>query len=500
MRIALASMQQESNTFAPVPATLQTFKNGYLLDGAAVLGLRGTATEVGGAVGLLEAAGVEVVPIVAAHAVSGGPVVAEAFNEIRDRILRGLRAAGPLDGMVMVLHGAMVVDGDDDGSGALLADVRAAVGDLPLAATLDSHANVTRRMIDIADVLVSYRTYPHIDLDGTGRRGAAALLDMLAGRLRPALGLAKVAMLHPAESHPVNSEPMRSLWARVDALKSGGTIVDGGLLPVQPWLDLPDVGFSAIVMTNGDAAGAGVIAEELAREAWAQRHAFQATLLEPDAAIRAALAMHGGPIVVSESADGPGAGSPGDSTVMLRALLDAGVTAPAMLTVVDADAARQCAVAGVGARVTVAVGGKIGAYSAPVTVTGTVRHAAATRFTFTAGYTGTVANMGLTAVLEVGSMSIVITEHSVMTTDPALYRAVGLEPTAAKIVVVKSPAQFRAAYEPIARGIINLDSPGHSPQNVRRLTWTRRPRPCFPFEDPQTPPLTVAVGARAPRP
>ncbi len=497
MRIVVASLQQESNTFAPVPCTIQTFENDYLLEGPAVFGLRDTSTEVGGFLDVLEAAGVEVIPVLAAHAISGGPVVARDFATLRDRIVAGLRRAGPLDGVAIALHGAMAVEGEDDGSGGLLSAVRAAVGDLPIAATVDSHANLTSRMIDQADILLSYRTYPHVDLDETGRRAARLLLEMIGGRLWPALALAKVAMLPSAESHPVAQEPMRGLWAELDRLRREGVIVDGGLCPVQPWLDLPDVGFGVLTLTNGDPAAARGAAEALARQVWARRHDFQVSLLEPREAIRKALEIEGGPVVLSESADGTGAGSPGDSTVVLRALQEMGVSAPVFLTIVDPEAAQVCATAGAGARVSLIVGGKRGRYSSPVRLDGIVRMAGQAQFTFTAGYTGTVGHMGQTAVVQSGSIHLVIAERPVITADPALYRAVGLEPAEAKIVLVKSPAQFRAAYQPIARAIISLDSEGHSPPNLRRLEWRRRPHPCFPFEDPDDPPMRVTAGARS---
>ena len=498
MRIAVASLQQESNTFAPVPCTVQTFADDYLLEGRALLDLRGTATEIGGFLDVLGNAGAEVVPVLAAHAISGGPVLAHDFATLRERIVTGLRAAGRLDGVALALHGAMVVEGQDDGSGSLLAAVRAAVGDVPLAATVDSHANVTSQMIDQADILLSYRTYPHIDLDETGRRAARLLLERLAGRLRPAMALARVPMLPSAESHPVAQEPMHGLWAELDRLRSDGTILDGGLCPVQPWLDLPDLGFSVLTLTNGDPAAAGRAAEALAQRVWARRHDFQASLSAPHEAVQRALKIEGGPVVLSESADATGAGSPGDSTVVLRVLQEMKVTAPVLMTIVDPDAARTCLAAGVGARVSLMVGGKRGRYSTPARVEGVVRTAGPGQFTFTAGYTGTVANMGMAAVVQSGSVSLVITERPVITSDPSLYRSVGLDPLTAKIVVVKSPAQFRAAYQPIARAIISLDSEGHSPPNLRRLHWLRRPRPCFPFEDPADPPMRVIVGARSP--
>jgi microcystin degradation protein MlrC len=492
-RIAIASLQQESNTFAPVPATVQTFADDYWLEGQAVLQLRGTATELGGFLDVFEAAGVDVVPIMAAHAVSGGPVRAHDFALLRDRIVGGLQAAGPLDAVALALHGATVVEDDDDGSGALLAAVRETVGDLPVAVTVDSHANLTARMVDCADILLSYRTYPHVDLDETGRRAARLLLELLAGRLRPTLALAKLAMLLPAESHPVGQEPMRTLWTEVDRLRQEGTIVDGGLCPVQPWLDLPDVGFGVLVVTDNNPIAARDAAVRLAHAVWARRHDFQTTLMEPHDAIQAALAIDGGPVVLSESADATGAGSPGDSTVVLRALQETRVSAPTFLTIVDPDAVAACVAAGAGGHVSIQVGGKRGRFSSPVLLEGIVLRTGPTQFTFTTGYTGTVARMGRTAVVQAGALHVVLTERPVFTADPALYRAVGLEPTTAKIVVVKSPAQFRAAYEPLARAIINLDSAGHSPPNLRRLPYTRRPRPCFPFEDPDDAPVRVWV-------
>ncbi len=498
MRIAVASLQQESNTFAPVSCTIETFADDYLFDGPAVFGLRGTSTEVGGFLDVLEAAASEVVPVLAAHAISGGPVRAADFGTLRDRITSGLRAAGRLDGVAIALHGAMVVEDEDDGSGALLSAVRAVVGDLPIAATVDSHANLTSRMIDQADILLSYHTYPHVDLDETGRRAARLLLEMIGGRLRPAMALAKVAMLPSAESHPVAQEPMRGLWAELDRLRREGVIVDGGLCPVQPWLDLPDVGFGVLILTDGDPPAARHAAEGLARRVWSRRHDFQVSLLDPHEAIRKALEIEGGPVVLSESADGTGAGSPGDSTVVLRALQEMGISAPAFLTIVDPEAAAMCATARVGGRVSLMVGGKRGRYSQPARVDGIVRMAGSAEFTFTAGYAGTVGHMGQTAAVQSGSIHLVITERPVITADPALYRAVGLDPTGAKIVLVKSPAQFRAAYQSIARAIISLDSEGHSPPNLRRLEWRRRPHPCFPFEDPHDPPMRVTTGARSP--
>ncbi len=497
MRIALASLIQESNTFAPMLATMQSFRDDYLLTGPEVRVLRGTFTEIGGFFDVLEGAGVEAIPILVAHAISGGPVDIATFVELRERLLESLAAAEPFDAVLIALHGAMVVEGEDDGSGALLTAIRAMVGARPIGTTLDSHANVTAQMVNQADVIVGYRTFPHVDQYETGQRAARLLLDVLAGRLRPTIALAKLPMLQPAETHVVDREPLLSLWQQIEQFRGSQHIVDGGLFPVQPWLDLPDVGFSVLITTNGSLNTAQDVSRDLALRAWARRHDFRVPLLSADEAIRKALSTNGQPIVLSDSADGPGAGSPGDSTVVLKSLLDLGGGATSMLTMVDPEGVEICAARGPGATVRLKVGAKRDRFSVPIEVEGIVRFVGDVQFDFTSANIGTVGRMGRTAVMNIGSISLVLSERPVPTHDPALYRAVGLEPTKAKIVVVKSPAQFRAAYELLARDIINLDTPGHSAPNLRRLPYVRRPNPCFPFEDPREPNLQVT--AKAPR-
>jgi microcystin degradation protein MlrC len=259
-------------------------------------------------------------------------------------------------------------------------------------------------------------------------------------------------------------------------------------LPVQPWLDVPDLGLSVLATADGDRALAQRMARALAVEAWRLRTAFDVELVPVQEAVRQAVASPTGPVVLADSADGTGSGSPGDSTALLAALLAAPLTKPALVTVVDPETVAAAQAAGLDAQFTVPIGGKLDhIFNRPVEVTATVRRlitGGAFRMSGPA-FTGLENSMGGAAVLEAGQVMILVTERRVWTHDPALYRAAGLEPAEAQVVVVKSPNLFRASYAPFASRIILVDGPGTSTSNYRRLPFTRIPRPMYPL-DPMT--------------
>jgi microcystin degradation protein MlrC len=277
---------------------------------------------------------------------------------------------------------------------------------------------------------------------------------------------------------------MREFVAAVRAWEGEPDVLAVSLFPVQPWLDIPEMGFSVVVVVDGAAraATAEQRARDLALRVWDARHRFDAQLLEVDDAIGRALAGEGGPYILSESADGTGAGSPGDSVAVLERLLALGVTARCLVSVVDAPAAQAAIVAGVGSEVEVSVGGTLDPrYTRPLRIRGRVRLLFDGRYIFTGSeFTGTEGNMGPAAVVQVGSISVLVMSQPTFTIDPAFYRAVGLEPTYAKIVVVKSALQFRDNYGHFAAEQWVVDTPGPSTANLARLTWERLPRPLYP--------------------
>lgn len=487
MRVAVAELKQETNTFVPRPTTLADFEAWHLWYGDQVLtGLAETNSEVAGFLDVLREAAIEPVPVLATFAMSGGPVTTETYQRLLTDLLSGLEAAAPFDGVLLALHGAMVTERDDDPDGAILAAVRAALGPaVPLVVSMDVHANLTRRCVEQSDAIVGFRTAPHIDQRETGQRAARIMVRMLRDGLRPVGAFVKIPMVVPASTH-LHDRPgpfQRLMRAAADA--ESDQVVSASVFTVQPWLDIDEMGFAAVAYTTGDPEQAATVAGDLAALAWAERDACMELQLVPAGeAIARAVAAPAGPIVLSDLADGTGAGSPGDATAVIAGLLAADLNGPAYVCVRDPEAAAAAIAARVGATVELRVGAKLDTvFNQPVTVRGTVTFAGPASFRFGGGgYTGVEMDMGDCAVIQAGQVFILIVGNAVFTVDPAMYRAVGLEPEQARIVVVKSHGQFRAGYDDIAQEIILLDSPGMSSDHLEALPFRRIPRPMFPFD------------------
>jgi microcystin degradation protein MlrC len=485
MRILVGSLIQESNTFSPLMTDLSFFRAGCLrFDEASQREMLDTRTELGGILTALGRAGAEVVPTVAAWASSGGPMNRADFEELTGAFLQRVRDAGRVDGVALGLHGAWAAEHIDDADGWLLGEVRRIVGrDVPIVSSLDLHANVTRQMVEAANGLIGFRTYPHIDMHETGARVAELLLTIVRARQRPRLACCKVPMIVPPENAQTTDGPLAEVVAEARRLEESGYL-SASVFAVQPWLDVAELGCSIVVVAPHDRPAAQHDANRLGAMLWQRRHAFQVPLASPDEAVRRALAAGRGPVILADSADGTSSGAPGDSTAILRALVAAHPSRPALVTLVDPAAARAAAAAD-GREITLAVGGKLDpARHAPVTVTGRARRVADGRITFTGGIgDGLVSDMGAAAVLTVGEIRIVLMENAVPCYDPALYRTAGLEPAEAQLVVTKSPNNFRWAYRDIAREWIYVDAPGASTPRLASLTFARAPRPLFPLDD-----------------
>lgn len=487
MRFFVGMFSHETNTFSTIPTDRRQFEARDLRYGGEIVErYRGTGTTLGGMIAVAEARGVALLPSVAASASPAGRVTRDVYDHVRARLVADLRAAGRLDGVLLDLHGAMVPEGLDDGEGDLLAAVRAVVGPaVPVAATLDFHANVTEAMVQAATLLVGYKTYPHVDMADRGREAAERLLDVVNGRLRPVAAFRQPALLPPLASQLTARGPMRRLYDLAAAMERDPRVVSISIFAGFPLADIRDAGLGVYVCTDHDPALAAELADRLVATAWEHRREFLHRAPAPAAAVAEALGMDGGPVVLADIADNTGGGAAGDTTEILRELLRVGARPATVACLWDPEAVEACLRAGVGATVTLPVGGKIDpAHGAPVTVTGRVRTLSDGRFMHRGPmFHGLEGRLGPTAVLDVNDVKIILISLRWQTLDPEMIRFVGIDPAAERILVVKSSVHYRAAFEPLARAIVEVDAPGLSSSNLSRFEFKHVRRPIFPLDD-----------------
>jgi microcystin degradation protein MlrC len=482
-------LSHETNTFSNVPTDRAQFEARDLRYGGEIVeAYRGTGTCLGGMIAAAERLGITLLPSVAASASPAGPVTRDIYAHVKQRMLADLGAAGRLDGVLLDLHGAMVPEGLDDGEGDIIAAVRRAVGpDVPIAVTLDFHGNLGKDMIAGADLLHGYKTYPHVDMAERGVEAAERLAQVIGGRIKPTAAWRKPPLMPPLGRQGTARGPMRRLYDLADEMERDPKVISVSLFAGFPYADIPDAGLGVYVVTDDDRALAERLAGRLAQVAWEHRHEFIHTALPVKDAVARALAADGRPIVLADMADNTGGGAAGDGTEILRELLRAGARSATVACIWDAAAVQACAKAGIGARVTLDVGGKVDdRHGAPVRVSGIVRTLSDGRFIHRGPMmTGLPGRLGLTAVLDVNDVKVILISHRWQTLDPEMIRFVGIDPLREKILVVKSTIHYRAAFEPIAKEIIEVDAPGLSSSNLGRFEYRRVRRPIFPL-DPDT--------------
>jgi len=489
VRVFLAMLSHETNTFSNVPTDRAQFEARDLRYGGEIVETyRDTGTCLGGMIAAAERLGITLLPSVAASASPAGLVTRDIYEHVKQRMLADLKAAGRLDGVLLDLHGAMVLEGVDDGEGDIIAAVRQAVGpEVPIAVTLDFHGNLGKDMIGKADLLHGYKTYPHVDMAERGVEAAERLAQVIGGRIKPTAAWRKPPLMPPLGRQGTARGPMRRLYDLADEMEKDPKVISISLFAGFPYADIPDAGLGIYVVTDDDKALAERLADQLARVAWEHRHEFIHTALPVKDAVAKALAADGRPIVLADMADNTGGGAAGDGTEILRELLRVGARSATVACIWDAAAVQACVKAGVGAHVTLDVGGKVDdRHGAPLRVTGTVRTLSDGRFIHRGPMMhGLPGRLGTTAVLDVNDVKVILISYRWQTLDPEMIRFVGIDPLREKILVVKSTIHYRAAFEPIAKEIIEVDAPGLSSSNLARFEYRRVRRPIFPL-DPDT--------------
>lgn len=485
MRIAIGSLLQETNTFSAKLTRREDFQihaGNALLESARV-----EQTEVYGFVDVLSRKqGVQIIPLIGGWAVSSGRMLQKDFIPLVDQLLDSLRNAGPIDGVLLALHGAWAAEGIDSADGYVLEQVRRLVGaDIPVIASLDLHASIGNAMASSANALVGYQTCPHVDTADTGRRAAELMSSTITGAKRPTMAVRKLPLVTQAEQMISDRGVFRQLLDLARDVERRPGVLSTSLFPCQPWLDVEELGWCSVVVTDNDPMLAGRYADELAQAMWSRRQDFVISLPTVDEALEQALKIEGGPITLGEGADGTMGGSPGDSAYILEGILRKGLShLPTAAVVVDPPAVARAIDAGVGQTITLSVGGALNPeYARPVAVTGRVKLISDGEFFYKGScYKGRRVQMGRSAVLQINAINLLITERPMPTTDPEMYRSHGIEPLEMKLVLCKSPLSFRMDYEPISKAVMSVDSPGCCRADLTQLPFQRIPRPMFPFD------------------
>ncbi len=476
--ILIAELKQETATFNPAPTQYDDFSV-YVGD-ELIDAFRGTRTELAGALEVFEEASVDVVPTLAATAVSGGPIAQVDLDRLIHDLLEATDQHRDVDGLYLCLHGAMAGEQEGDPEGLLLQEIRKRFPNRPIVASLDLHAVLTDRMIEAADVLVPYHTYPHTDHYETGQRAAHILLGLINGKLRPTVSRISLPMLVRGDELLTETGGFGEAIRMCEESEATDVGIAAGVIIGNAFTDVPALQSNVLVTTNNDPAIAQREAERIGRFMWENRELFQAALTPLDTAIKLAKQADG-LVVFSDAADATASGAAGDSNAILRGLLSTKFSKSSLVPIVDAPAIERAFSAGIGTTIDAKLGGSRdpGRFT-PLAVTATVSRLYDTEFTYE---DGTNARCGRVAVLQSGPITILVTERPVYVVGRRVFECHGLDPIDFDLLVVKSPNGFRTWYESIASLIVPVDVPGSTSANLRSLPFKNCVRPIFPLDE-----------------
>ncbi|MFN4312363.1 MAG: M81 family metallopeptidase [Ferrovibrio sp.] len=487
MKLVLAMVKHETNTFSPIVTDFARFESWGLYTGqAAIDAYAKTNMPLGVYLKLAREHGAEVVLPMAAEAMPGGLVTADAYKRLTDPILEAVKAG--CDGCLLDLHGAMVAEGTEDGEGTLLERIRQIAPDLPIAVTLDLHCNLTRKMVENCTGLIGYKTYPHVDMDVVAEQVGRVVMDFIAGRRpKPAMALRQLPLLSQTLCQGTDDEPMKSaIQACRDEEAKGlpAASVFGGFAMA----DIRDAGTTVITIGN-DQKQADAAADAIAARVWDKRDLHVYRHRDLAETVAKAKAIKDGPVILLDHADNCGSGGTQDVMMVIEEVLRQGLEDVAVGAVWDPEAVRIMQAAGVGATVTLELGGKsempsLKLKGRPLKLTGRVR-------TITDGewivrgpmYNGYKVMMGPTAVLEVeGRMQIVVVSRHHEPWDTGVFTSVGIDPQHKRYLLLKSRIHYRAGFAPLAKTTFTLDGEGVTTSDNRIIPYKNLRRPIYPLD------------------
>ncbi len=489
MRIATGGIIHETSTCVDTRTTLEDFEHGrgIIRGGAMLQQFRGTNVQTGGFIAAADEYGFELIPLLRASAFPGGLIRREDYDALKAELVERLKAAGRVDGVLLDLHGAMVVEGIDDGDGDVIAAVRTVVGpDVPIGVPQDLHGNHTQWRVEVADVIVGYDTFPHVDTADRGKETAEIVVRTVRGEIRPTMALHQLPMFWSTPCQVTAHPPMNEVIERVHQMERHPGVISMTVATGFPWADVPDAGSSVIAVTDNDPQLARTVADGLAGWIWENRQRWYAPPVSVRNALNQGEQLGDYPVILADHSDNTGGGSPGDSTEVLRTFLELGLTDALVLYMVDPEVAQQAHAAGVGSRIPISLGGK----SSPVQ--GTPVEAEADVVALSDGafaydgpmFAGLTGSMGTSAWIKIDGVSVVVVSAREQPFDQAFARSMGIDCANMRYICVKSSAHFRAAFEPIAGSIHNIDAAAIHTHDFKELPRSKRTRRVFPVEIP----------------
>ena len=481
-QILVAGIQHETNGFSPLRTSLDDFRHYQYADATTLLDrFEETGTEVGGAIAAAATVGATLLPSVFAAATPSGKVLRSAFDELLDQICNDARRLrDQIDGALIVLHGSMLTEDEDEADALLIERVRAELGDtIPVIATLDLHANISTRLVRAADMLIGYRTFPHTDMADRGQEALIALHRLISGAPRPIAAFRKLPLLPSSEKQITDRGAIGRAMAVADETRALSGIQSVTVAAGYPFADVEHLGMSVLVY--GDERS-DELANALSQQLWHDRAELVAALTPLESAVKSARTGRA-PVILVDAADNVGGGAPGDGTAVLEQVLES-PPGPTVLVIWDPDSAEHAYRSGASSPFERAVGShtKCGNGS-PVFIRGQIVFAAPLDYERSGSYMrGTHVQLGVTAVVKCGDIFVVLTSRRLMPFDTDHLEALGIQPENMQAIVVKSGSAWRAAFGSIAGDVVNVDAPGTTTQRFDRLPYTKIAHPLYPID------------------
>lgn len=489
MKIVIAQMEHETNTFSPVETPWESFgPSGPYIGEEAYRAMKSTKTPIGAFIDVAESVNAEVITPVAGFAYPSGPVSGEAYDRFCNLIIGAIQK--DCDLIMLDLHGAMVVkDRTLDGEGTLLGKIREAAPFTPIAVSLDLHANITAAMVNNANIIVGYKTYPHIDMYETGALAGDLLLQLHRGEINPKMSWSNIPLLAQTLKMNTSEGAMKEYAERAALSEQNPKVLVSSAFGGFPMADIPDAGMSAVVITNDDEQLARTECSEILEVAWKQKEEFIWEDTPLKEAISHAKSLAEGPILLLDHPDNCATGATQDTMTTLREALEQGLTDIAVGPIRDPEAVETLILAGLGAQVSLPVGGKtdmpaINKKGEPLQLTGIVKNITDGRYVITGPqFTGVEASMGRTVVFDTGDAEIVITEKLQEPWDRGVFTSVGIEPTQKKYLLLKSRMYFRPVFLPIAKHSVYCAGVGVGSSDWTMFNYEKIRRPIFPLDN-----------------